>query len=197
MIHKTILTFILLFFFSLASWSQSKDSTRVNVYAEEELYEDDPYFWSYSKEIGLNMTSLLSKFVPFNLGDNAAGLVDFRWKKYYGTRAFRLNLGAKISDFESETDQFIHLSIGLEKRYPLAKSKKVSYSSSWDIFGQVNNGNDDGLLGLSKGYGIEYHFTRRIYISTEANLRIGTGGDDGLNIIFDRPAAIFLHVRLY
>lgn len=30
-----------------------KDST---VYAEEDLYEDDPYFWSYTKEIGINFT---------------------------------------------------------------------------------------------------------------------------------------------
>lgn len=178
--------------------TQSKDNTTPDVYAEEELYEDDPYFWSYSKEVGLNMTSLLSKFVPFNLGDNSAGLVDFRWKKYYGTRAFRLNLGASVTDLDSDTGQFFHLSLGLEKRYPIAKSKKVSYSSSWDLFGEIDNLNEEGNLGVSKGYGLEYHFTRRIYISTEANLRVGFGGDsESLTINFERPAAIFLHVRLY
>ncbi|MBK9566322.1 MAG: hypothetical protein IPO37_14490 [Saprospiraceae bacterium] len=58
---------------------ESQDTT-ASVYAEEDLYEDDPYFWSHTKEIGLNFTPLLSKFIPFNLGKADAGLIGLKYK---------------------------------------------------------------------------------------------------------------------
>lgn len=180
--------------------SQSaQDKNKENVYAEEDLYEDDPYYWSYSKEIGINFTPLISKLVPFNLGQNEAGKIGLLWKKYYSKRAFRVSLGANITEnFENVGTDFFYLALGLERRYPITKDKKIAYTSSWDIFFQGNENDEAPGLGLAKGYGFEYHFTKRIFISTEAQFKVGLGGEFGGPIIeFQLPLAIFVNVRLY
>ncbi len=167
-----------------------------NVYAEEDQYEDDPYFWSYSKEIGINFTPLISKLVPFNLGQNDAGRIGLIWKKYYSKRAFRISLGASITEnFQDVGTDFFYLALGLERRYPITKDKKLAYSSSWEIFLQADENDDEPGIGLAKGYGFEYHFTKRIFISTEAQFKIGLGGESVIE--FQLPTAIFVNVRLY
>jgi hypothetical protein len=170
-----------------------------NVYAEEDQYEDDPYYWSYSKEIGINFTPLISKLVPFNLGQNEAGKIGLIWKKYYSKRAFRISLGANITeDFQDIDTDFFYLAVGLERRYPITKDKKIAYTSAWDIFLQADENGDGPAVGLAKGYGFEYHFTKRIFISTEAQFKIGLGGEFGGPVIeFQLPLAIFVNVRLY
>lgn len=166
------------------------------IYAEEDLYEDDPYFWSFTKEVGINFTPLISKFVPFNLGNNSAGDIGIRWKKYYSKRAFRFNFGANFDDISSEgEDNFLFLSLGVEKRHPISKDKKIFYTSGWDGFLRVTD--DNGTVGASKIYGFEYHFTKRIFISTEGALNIGFISDSGINLEFMLPVAIFVNVRLY
>ncbi len=165
-------------------------------YAEEDLYEDDPYFWSYSKEIGLNVTGLASKFVPFNLGDTDAGPIGLKWKKYYATRAFRVNFGTSINENSDLGFSSLYLSLGFEKRYPIAKSRKLTYSSGWDGVLMIDSDNESAFIGASKSYSIEYYFTKRLFISTEAALKIGIG-DEVPIVSFDPPVAIFLHVRLY
>ena len=67
--------------------AQKPTKNKEDVYNLEDLYDDDPYYWSYTKEIGVNFTPLISKFVPFNLGENNAGLIGLKWKKYYSKRA--------------------------------------------------------------------------------------------------------------
>lgn len=170
-----------------------------NVYAEEDEYEDDPYFWSYSKEIGINFTPLISKLVPFNLGQNQSGNIGLIWKKYYSKRAFRVSLGASITEnFENVGTDFFYLAFGLERRYPITKDKKITYTSAWDIFLQGNENDEGPGLGLVKGYGFEYHITKRIFLSTEAQFKLGTGGQEGGPLIeFLLPTAVFVNVRLY
>lgn len=189
---------IVLFFFCNGFITGQSDQ-KENVYAEEDQYEDDPYYWSYSKEIGINFTPLISKLVPFNLGQNEAGRIGLIWKKYYSKRAFRISLGANITEnFQNVGTDFFYLALGLERRYPITKDKKIAYTSSWDIFLQADENGDGPGIGLAKGYGFEYHFTKRIFISTEAQFRIGLGGEFGGPVIeFQLPVAIFVNVRLY
>ncbi len=189
---------ITLFFFCNEFITGQSDK-KENVYAEEDQYEDDPYYWSYSKEIGINFTPLISKLVPFNLGQNEAGRVGLIWKKYYSKRAFRISLGANITEsFQNVGTDFFYLAFGLERRYPITKDKKIAYTSSWDLFLQADENDDGPGIGLAKGYGFEYHFTKRIFISTEAQFRIGLGGEFGGPVIeFQLPVAIFVNVRLY
>jgi len=175
---------------------QKQDTTSNSVYAEEDLYEDDPYFWSHTKEVGLNVTPLLSRFVPFNFGDRTPGMLGFQWKRYYSKRAFRFGLGANIGESTADSQNFFLLSVGLEKRHPISRDKKWTYSSSWDIIIQAAEDEDLFLAGVSKGYGLEFHLNRRIFLGTQAQLIIGSG-NDGPRIVFQMPADIFFHVRLY
>lgn len=189
-----LLLFVL--FVSADTFGQKTKMLSDTLYNQEDLYEDDPYFWSHTREIGVNFTPLLSKLIPFNLGENNAGLIGFVWKKYYATRAFRVNLGANIRS-EFSNDNFFYLSIGTEKRYPMSKDKKFFYTSSWDLFASFEDSNDNAIIGISKGYGFEYHPSKRIFLSTEAQLQVGIDDDDGLIINFISPLAIFVNIRLY
>lgn len=182
----------------LAAQSE-KNKDKEFVYAEEDQYEDDPYYWSNTKEIGINFTPLISKLVPFNLGQNDAGNIGLIYKKYYSKRAFRFSLGANISDnFDISGTNFFYLALGLERRFPITKDKKIAYTSSWDIFLQAKDGDDNPLFGVSKGYGFEYHFTKRVFISTEAQFKLGIGSDSGIPLLeLKLPTAIFVNVRLY
>ncbi|MFN8337594.1 MAG: hypothetical protein U0T36_01090 [Saprospiraceae bacterium] len=178
--------------------AQKPTKNKEDVYNLEDLYDDDPYYWSYTKEIGVNFTPLISKFVPFNLGQNNAGLIGLKWKKYYSKRAFRINFGANINEInvDSEENLFLYFGLGIETRHPITKDKKWAYTSSFDLF--LRAAGEVGILGLSKGYGFEYHFTKRIFISTEAALNVGLDFDQEVPIIeFQLPLAIFVNVRLY
>jgi hypothetical protein len=174
------------------------DTTKTvyDVYAEEEEYEDDPYFWSYTSEVGLNMTTLASKFIPFNLADNDQGLVDFKWKKFYAKRAFTVDVGVLLNDLADDNKNKLYLGLGLERRYPIHSNRKWTYSSGISGVLFVQPSKDDFFIGLSKGYGIEYHFSKRIMISTDASLRAGIG-DSILDITFTAPVSLYLSVRLY
>jgi len=173
------------------------DKEKVTVYNIEDSYEDDPYYWSYTKEIGINFTPLISKFVPFNLGENNAGNIGLRWKKYYSKRAFRLNFGADINSKSINLGKaFGYLALGIETRHPITKDKKITYTSAYDVFFEALD--EVANFGFSKGYGLEYHFGKRIFISTEAAFQIATNTDDeGILINFQLPTAIFVNVRLY
>lgn len=166
-----------------------------SVYNVEDQFEEDPYFWSYTKEIGINFTPLISKFVPFNLGQNDAGFIGLKWKKYYSQRAFRLNLGANVSENIPDSDIFGYIAVGIETRYPITKDKKLAYTSAYDLF--VEAADEEGAIGFSKGYGFEYHFTKRVFISTEAAFQIGTDIEDGILFRFQLPVAVFVNIRLY
>lgn len=179
--------------------AEKKDT--FSVYALEDQFEDDPYFWSYSKEIGINFTPLVSKFVPFNLGQNDAGLIGLKWKKYYSKRAFRINFGADIrSESIDDNSVFAYLAFGVETRHPITKDKKIAYTSAWDLFFSAEGEDGNPIIGVSKSYGFEYHFSKRLFISTEAALQIGRPLDDfeeGIIINFQLPTAIFVNIRLY
>ncbi len=168
-----------------------------SVYAEEDWYEDDPYFWSNSREIGLNVTQLASKFVPFNFVERPEGLIGLTYKKYYSKRALRVAFGANLTGkAEIENSSFLHMSIGLERRYPITKDKKFSYTSGWEA--AFTGDTVDATIGVSKIYGLEYHITKRLFLSTEAALSIGFDIDFGEPIIrFSPPSSIFVNVRLY
>lgn len=186
---------ILILFLSVIGLYGQKDST---VYSEEDLYEDDPYFWSYTKEIGINFTPLISKFIPFNLGDNNAGQIGLRYRKFYSKRAFIVNFGADLSSesFDNSVPNF-YLGLGAENRKPISKDKKITYSSGIEIFFAVDN-NEEGNIGFAKNYGLQYHFSKRIFASTDAALRIASDfEDEGISIKFELPIALFVNVRLY
>jgi hypothetical protein len=189
---------ILLFIFAVLTSTVLNAQKDTTVYAEEDLYEDDPYFWSYTKEIGINFTPFVSKFVPFNLGENSAGPIGIKYKRYYSKRAFVINFGADISsEIINNGVPFFFLGIGAESRKPITKDKKITYSSGLEIFLSAAD-EDIGTLGIAKNYGLQYHFTKRIFLSTDAALRLGSDFEsEGITIKFELPVALFVNVRLY
>ena len=66
-------------------FAQNTSLDSVSVYAEED-HEDGPIFLVYTKEIGLNMTPLISKFVPFNFVETKLSTVGFKYKKNFSER---------------------------------------------------------------------------------------------------------------
>ncbi|MBK9256520.1 MAG: hypothetical protein IPM42_13615 [Saprospiraceae bacterium] len=159
--------------------------------------DDKTFWWSGSKEIGLNMTPLISQLVPFNLGSVNAGIIGLNYRKYYNKRAFRLNFGANISESAlEEDDPFFYFSIGTEKRTALTKS--WHYTSGWDLYISADGEDAEGEIGITKLYGIEYHFNKRVFLSTEGRLRLGLPLEgESPTIKFEIPAAIFFNIRLF
>ena len=51
-----ITSIIFIFLYSNSEGQSTPPKEKDSVYAEEDLYEDDPYYWSYTKEIGINIT---------------------------------------------------------------------------------------------------------------------------------------------
>lgn len=204
-IHMRNTLFISMFFWFFSSLIMAQDTKNDYIYDEESLYEDDPYFWSNTKEICVNITGLASKFIPFNLGENSAGNVAFMYKKYYSKKAFRFSLGARSGpqSFDSELPSHLYLGVGIERRYPVSKNKKFTYSSFWDLAMSVQSDGssveEDGFLGVIKGYGFDYHVSKRIQFGTNASLLLGINPnqDSALKIEFVAPEAVFLSVRLY
>lgn len=156
--------------------------------------------WSYTSEIGLNVTPLISQLVPFNLGGINSGLIGLKYRKYFDTRAFKVNFGANLGndDFNSEVENLLYIGLGFEKRHVL--DKKWFYTSGWELYlsGFSNAQTDDFHFGVAKNYGIEYSLNKQLYLSTEGALRLGIDTDnEGPRILFDLPVAIFLNVRIY
>jgi hypothetical protein len=195
-----ILNWVVCFFcisVTISGQTESQDTT-ATVYAEEDLYEDDPYFWSHTKEIGLNFTPLLSKFIPFNLGKTDAGLIGLKYKKYYSERAFLVNFGSNITSRASNDGSiFFYLGFGLERRRPISKDKKFAYTSGYEIFFSADGADASSTAAFAKSYGFEYHFNKRLFLSTEGALQIGLSDPEPFFIRFAIPVAIFLNVRLY
>lgn len=188
----------MILFLSLGVQSQTiikKDT--FSVYAQEDWYEDDPYFWSNTKEIGLNIMPLATQFVPFNFVPRNEGQVGLLYKRYYSKRAFRCSFGANLTDEAFENSEgFFYLSLGIERRHPVTKDKKVSYTSGWDVILTASEFNS--FTGVSKIYGLEYHISKRIFLSTEAALLFGLNIEFGEPVIrFRPPATVFFNVRLY
>ncbi len=158
------------------------------------------------KEVGLNMTSLISRIVPFGNQLPLAGPTTIYLKKYNGSRAFRFGLSLQASPDAVKLNTIFR--VGVEKRKPL--NEKWSFTratdfmwafGSFDTPGFIPGDGDVQAIGLGLGYGIEYNLNKFISISTESTVFLGLGnnGIDGsiLNFKIIPPIALFLNVKLY
>jgi hypothetical protein len=147
------------------------------------------------KEVCLNVTPLLTQFVPFNLSSPDVARNGIRCKWYGNKLALRTNLNVILN--EDEINDF-YLSIGYERRRPIYK--KISYTTGWDFFvwsfPTTNRPFQDQttLVGPAKFYGIEYNISPRIFVATEAQVLIGLG--NGVQIKTNTPTNVMLGVRI-
>ncbi len=154
-------------------------------------------FWANGKEVGINVTNLASRFIPFNLTDreNISQFIALKTKWYGNTRAFVINFGANIDNNGPDNLNKIFLSIGYEKRRNV--SNKWKYTTGWELVAtNLNSSSIDNspYLGISKPFGIEYHFYDNFYLSTEARLTFGFGEDFNFNLAY--PTSIFFNMLL-
>jgi hypothetical protein len=171
-------------------------SSLLSIKAQNENEEKYQNFWKYGKEVGLNLTELASRFVPFNLSNKSSTeqIIALKTKWYGNKRAFILNAGIDIDD--NSDNNSIFLSLGYERRRHI--SAKWKYTTGWEAFiGTINPSQfqNGPLVGISKPYGIEYHFYNNFYISTEGRFLLGFNGDD-TSIMLKYPTSIFFNMLI-
>lgn len=155
-------------------------------------------FWANGKEVGINVTNLASRFVPFNLSgkDDVNQFIALKTKWYgSGSTAFIINFGINVSDDNTDAQNKVFLSLGYERRRHI--SNKWKYVTGWELAGTnlgANNSDNSPYLAICKPYGIEYHFFDNFYISTEARLLVGFG--DGFQIKLSYPNSIFFNMLI-
>jgi hypothetical protein len=173
--------------------------SHIQLFSQEEDNLEYENFWANGKEVGINVTNLLSRFVPFNLTgkDDINQFIALKTKWYGGgNKAFIINFGIDISENMDNDENKLFLSIGYEHRRNI--SNKWKYVTGWELAG-TNLGTTDfdnsPYLAVSKPFGIEYHFFDNFYISTEARFMAGVGGNGPIFKLF-YPSSIFFNMLL-
>ena len=174
---KKLLT--LLFICSLVApvFSQKMDDSTAVVYFKKGRKE---------KQVGLNMTPLISQLVPFNRSNPlVSGPFTVNWKNYRGKNAVRYGLGARfklLSDAENAPG-ILNFHIGWEHRRRVFD--RLAMFQGADVFFSIGGFDlpgfdlDDsffdfnGGIGFGPIWGFEYAITPVLSVSTEAALHIG------------------------
>jgi hypothetical protein len=180
----------------------------IKIKAQKVWQEDLSYFDNIRhKEFMVNVTPLISQFVPFNASNiSRLGIYDFQYRKLRNGKGLRWGLGVNVSDITnvnsgSSDPQFIALRFGWIKRKQI--SKHIHFTRAFDInigaedaFGSNRKLNFNGFAP-SLSVGFEYAFNETIAISTEGSLLIGLLNVDGEAPIirFSPPISLMFHVR--
>jgi hypothetical protein len=164
--------------------------------------------------VGLNLTTLISRLVPFGNGIPLSGPTSIMLRRYRNNRAFRMGLGLNASNDATHNNATIR--IGTERRKELNPSftfvRGVDFllaAGSFNTPGFTFAGSNSGAIGAALTFGVEYNIAKNISIGTEALIFGGisqdvsaTGGgssssasDFSLKII--PPIAIYLNASLF
>lgn len=151
------------------------------------------FLWSYQKEVALNMTNLVQRFIPLNLQDFSQQAIAMKFKAFGRKAGFRMDLGAHVEGGGSlglNLNDF-HCSLGYERKYEVWK-QKWALTTGWMLM--VEQRNDNGIVGVKKHVGIEYNINPNVQVSTEVALIAGNVfGEFG--VLFDPPGSVYLQVR--
>lgn len=187
---------IIYFLFFVPLFLDGQNDTSIIEKVDQEDFEEYENFWQYGKEVGVNLTPLATKFIPFNLSSGNLGnqILAIKTKWYGKTRAFIINFGFNL-DSEEEMEQ-LYLGLGYERRRNV--SHRIKYTTGWELAAWTgeNPNLDAPFIGLAKSYGIEYHFYDNFYLSTETRFLIGVGGDDGIGFELVPPTSIYFNMLL-
>ena len=163
------------------------------------------------REIGLNTTALLDRFLPFGV-QQFTGPTDLMFKRYRNNRAFKFGISAQIVP-DLEVNNRIVLRFGVENRYRLTQ-RKWSYTRSWELMTGVGRLNLPGFivtenqnpffLGGMLTYGIEYNINQRVSLMTEGGIFGGIrsvendfGDSDGsIALLAMPPIALYVIIKM-
>ena len=131
------------------------------------------------REVGFNITQLMTLVIPFKGTNTATGPFAFTWRMGRRKTYFNLQLGVRL---ENEDLDMFNLQIGRVRKRPLGG--RFHYYTSQNIF--LTNGVfgvpneerprfNDAAYGLSFGVGLQYYLSENISLATESALFIGGG----------------------
>lgn len=151
-----------------------------------------------SREVGLNMTQLVSQFIPFKGNSTLSGPFSFFYRRGKNDRFFNLQIGARVDSDNFETN-FINFQVGYLRKRDLGN--KFKYYNSINFIASAGGFNSPGTdfnddfagTGFSMGLGFEYNLTESIFLATETTFLLVLGSDGRLDIL--PPVAIFLAAR--
>ncbi|MBK7468500.1 MAG: hypothetical protein WAS56_12835 [Saprospiraceae bacterium] len=175
--------------------------------AQEEIsVEEKEETRAKNKEIGVNMTTFVSQFVPFGSNFPKGGPFGYSFKKYGSKAAFRFGLGMSVAVEENEEDINLHIRLGYERRKKL--NDRWAYTRGLDFALMAGNWNIPGIstglfstaIGFGPVIGIEYYIFPNVYLSTESYIFFGYGGDgefdSGPVFRILPPTGLMLNVRI-
>ncbi len=160
-------------------------------------FEGRPY-----REVGLNLTGLLTQVVPFNRGGGQIGPYSLHMyimsKK---NRGLRISMGGQVTDGLVTVTDHINLLVGFERRKWIGGGKFVyrrGLGGYANIIGfntsLIRDQSDDGAVGLVLSRGIEYHPWPSISFFAEAQIYIGSAGF-GTQLLILPPVSIHANVK--
>ena len=155
-----------------------------------------------SREVGLNVTPMLTQLIPFSNGTRKSGPFGFIYRSGRNNKYFNFELGVQIFDFDNNTQEnYFNLAIGLMNKRPFGKNflfyNSYNFVISAGSFNEPNDptDNDGASIGLSYGPGIEYHINDFVYVATEAHLFAGIS-EDFFRLHIVPPIGLFLIIKL-
>ncbi len=160
-----------------------------------DLKEFDEWGYKKEKEIGINLTPLISQFIPFK-GRTLGGPFTLMYRRGKNNQFFNLEIGASIeSNFNNDDDNYFNLQVGYLRKNPLSQKTTIISSinfiissGGFNVSGFQNNRGT--IIGLSFSTGIEYSLTKKLSIGAQAYLIAASGDDFVLNFL--PPVGVFL-----
>lgn len=152
------------------------------------------------REIGINVSSLISQFVPLGTSSTSTGPYNIIFRIGNQEDLFHIQLGMDSDETDGELNHF-NAGFGYMRKTPI--NDKFIYYKFFNIMGFSGNFNDpnsssvssifgpEGGAGLGIGLGIEYKLSSQVHLGTEAILYLGS---PALDII--PPIGLYLIAHL-
>ena len=146
------------------------------------------------KLVGFDANTLLGQVVPFSSFQQGDAFPAVMVRRLWNGRGYRTGVGFDF-DSENEVLKNIYFSFGYARLRGL--SEKFGYTSGLEFKLAISEDFDNGFIGLSKYWGVEYRLNKVISVSTEAAMQLGLLPDVGaFNFAITPPIRIQCHFRL-
>jgi len=154
-------------------------------------------------ELGLNMSPLLSKFIPFQNATLISGPYNIVYRGGKNNRFFQMKFGANVPSLDAfiqPSDIHFNISLGFLRRRILSKRFSYSFGHNFMAYGgSLNTPADSGADSAGLGYGFESNISFHLnkFIALETGLLLFAGIDLGYpRITFVPPLALNVVIRL-